>query len=271
MAYGVRWRFQGENELVPAPTSPEPKVPIAVMPPEAKKPSQTVAIEAVDPATGKVLWFPNINAAVNKGFTRISILKVLAGEARTHRGMFWRFWDTPVTPQRKESPEIAAALLTEAMKRDELARLRKAIFLDEARNEWGVRLFGRTLYRPTRHEAVEVWYANEGGESPIAEEPCPASQATLRHFLDERCELGSYRIVKKKLHNAYKTWAYENGYDVLPLTPFGEQLFAVSKNQICAMGGELADCYAGIRLKDTTSSKEVHTQPCACTRNHTKT
>jgi len=189
MAYGVRWRYQGENEPDPAPTSPEPEVPTAAMPPETKKPSQTVAIEAVDPATGKVLWFPNINAAMNKGFTRISILKVLAGEARTHGGMFWRFWDASATPQRRESPEIAAALLTEAMKRDELARLRKAIFLDEARNEWGVRLLGRTLYRPTRHEAVEVWYANEGGESPIAEEPCRAGQAAIRHFLDERCEL----------------------------------------------------------------------------------
>ena len=119
--------------VAPVPAPPKPPIPVAVpepvpvLPPKAKTPSQTVAIEAIDPVTGKTHWFPSISAAVNKGFTRISILKVLAGEAKKHKGMFWRFWDESQTrPEPRESPEVAAALLTEAMKRDELARIRKA-------------------------------------------------------------------------------------------------------------------------------------------------
>jgi len=139
-----------------------------------KKPRRS--IEAVDPNTGEVCQrFVGVKAAVAAGFRGSNIRQVLAGLQRTHRGLAWRYCESPIswTGPRLENPEVASVLLTDALRRDELARLRRDIFFDETRQEWGVRLKGRTLYRPQRHEVVQIWY-----DMP-EEERLPGNQPTV--------------------------------------------------------------------------------------------
>jgi len=97
-----------------------------------------------------------------------------------------------------ESSEIASALLTDALRRDELARLRKDIFFDENQQEWGIRLKGRTLYRPRRHDAVQLWYDTPEeerlpGNKPPAAPPIPTAVAAPRR---QRCSQGRFTRIE---------------------------------------------------------------------------
>jgi hypothetical protein len=88
-------------------------------------------------------------------------------------------------------------------------------------------------------------------KADLAAEMTPMSQ-----FLNECCEFGpDYRIIKKKLHRAYNIWSYENSFGELTDIKFGEQLMAVSNNQIRAKGqmadehGKMKHVYRGVQLK----------------------
>ena len=140
-------------------------------------------VEAVDPTTGDVRHsFPYVTAAAAAGFDRSGVQKAIAGKRKTYRGLAWRYSPTSAPPARTETPEVASVLLTDALRRNELARLRKDVFFDENRHEWGVRLKGRTLYRPERHEVVRIWYdtpeqERRPGDESIQGPPPPAPPA----------------------------------------------------------------------------------------------
>ena len=108
---------------------------------------------------------------MKEGFNAKSIRMVLDEKARKHGGMFWRYWKQP-EEQVPDSPEVAIPLLTEALRRDELDRMRREIYHDEVRNQWGVRLAGRTVFQPTRPEAVALWY-RENAQPQVDTLPMP--------------------------------------------------------------------------------------------------
>jgi hypothetical protein len=196
MAYGVRWRFQSEVPTVAPPVSEPPTPPV---PPAPKKPVTDLrAIEAIDPLTGRIEFFPSIEAAGKAGFDRDAVRKVLDGRAVKHRKMLWRYWVKPNEDSAiADVPEIANSMLTAAQRRDEIKRLTAAVYLDVNQNLWGVRLENRTIFRPTRQEAVAAWYANQSGQEalgpgvvwePKVETPVPETpkESALSAFLNTR-------------------------------------------------------------------------------------
>jgi hypothetical protein len=155
----------------PAPDRP-PDIQAKAVPTRHRKVqscSNAVTVESFYPATGKtVKRYPSIGSAASDGFdyAKVQVASLYGG---IHKGLGWRrvkrddisaaASSRPFTPPaRAETPDVASVLLTDALRRDELARLRKDVFFDENRHEWGVRLKGRTLHRPERHEVVRIWY-----------------------------------------------------------------------------------------------------------------
>lgn len=79
-------------------------------------------------------------------------------------------------------PEADVAVLEALHKRAELDDLRKAVFHDPATNSYGVRVpDGRILYRPTRHEAIDLWYNNHAQQIVSGNVPAvPKKRETVR-------------------------------------------------------------------------------------------
>ena len=140
-------------------------------PAPAPDPLVGVPIECCDLDTGSVIAsYESLEEAGRAGFDPSSIRTVLEGGCREYSRATWRMAPRN-SPSEQSAPEaspppvrvteptdVAVALLTDAHRRDELARLRQDIFFDDARHQWGVRLNSRTLYRPQRCEVVQIWY-----------------------------------------------------------------------------------------------------------------
>jgi hypothetical protein len=78
-AFGVRWRYKEArmDHLLP-PTK------------KAKSALEQTAIEAVDPVTGEVFHFADLEEVQKKGFNVARARLILLGGARKHAKMFWR-------------------------------------------------------------------------------------------------------------------------------------------------------------------------------------
>ena len=107
----------------------------------------------------------------------------------------WDGADTATTPANKpailppastsEDPAVAITLLTDAHRRNELASIAQAIRFVPSRNEWAVHFSdGRVLYRPTRPEAINLWY-NECSKETTGEVVSECEQPDLAAPIEE--------------------------------------------------------------------------------------
>ena len=157
--HGLVWRY-ADNQ---------PTTPRAVIEPQ----SRGTPVESYDPATGRTLKvYRSVSATAQDDYQPELVRKVVQGATKRHKGVGWRYCDPASSAQLSDpskaptfpsiDPQTDVAVLTEAQRRSELKRLCDAVFFDENREQWGVRLpDGRILHRPARSAVVNLWYEEE--------------------------------------------------------------------------------------------------------------
>ena len=151
-------------------------------------------IESYDLATGRMVKkYPSQTSVFKDGYLPEAVRAVLHGHRTDYKGMGWRY--TATTPANKpavlppaptpEDPAVAITLLTDAHRRNELASIAQAIRFVPSRNEWAVHFSdGRVLYRPTRPEAINLWY-NECSKETTGEVVSEREQPDLAAPIEE--------------------------------------------------------------------------------------
>lgn len=169
--HGLHWRYATAAVL---------QMPAVILTPEPQTNSHRV--ESYDLQTGRTIkQYPSQKAVYADGFRPKRVGDVLYGRQKTYKNLGWRYTvatskTPPPTTTEADSPAVARTLLAEAHRRNEIAQLNRDVYYVPSQNKWAIRLSdGRCLSRPTRTEAIDLWYAEHADQAQTEEKPAEAA------------------------------------------------------------------------------------------------